>query len=120
MFLQYLSCPIPYLNFHAAIFNSKKRMWHTPYKGTHNVIIQVFWRYFRSTNWLINTLSEAIFDYIWKNNMLVKKIKWLNDVRKFAQGSNDWRKISMLKEQYINCISKFRRTKTNKDHYIKI
>ena len=25
--------------------------------------------------------------------MLVKKIKWLNEVGKFAQGSKDWRKI---------------------------
>ena len=58
-FLHSLACPIPYfefLNFQAAIFNSKKRMWHTPYKHMHYVIIHILCRYFRSTNWLINNL----------------------------------------------------------------
>ena len=40
----------------------------------------------------------AIFNYNWINDVLVKKIKWLNDVKKFTQGSKDWRKI---KGQYI-------------------
>ena len=31
--------------------------------------------------------------YNWKDNMLVKKMKWVNDVGKFAQGSKDWSKI---------------------------
>ena len=43
---------------HALIFNSKKHMWHTPYKDTHYVIIHIFCWYFRSTNWLINTLFD--------------------------------------------------------------
>ena len=35
----------------------------------------------------------TIFAVKTKNNVLVKKIKWVNDVGKFAQGSKDWRKI---------------------------
>ena len=39
-------------------------MWHTPYKDTHYVIIHIFCWYFRSTNWLINTLKMFISWYI--------------------------------------------------------
>ena len=60
----------------------KKRMWHTPYKDRHYVIIHIFCRYFRSTNWLTHFFlryvafsssshCEACFiSIIWKRPIL--------------------------------------------------
>ena len=78
IFLHSLACPIPYfefLNFHTAIFNSKKRMWHTPYKDTHNIIIHIFCRYFKSINWLINTLLKEAWELTWNKIQSVTNIQ---------------------------------------------
>ena len=78
IFLHSLACPIPYfefLNFHAAILNSKKRMWRTPYKDTHNIIIHIFCRYFRSINWLINTLLKEAWELTWNKIQSVTNIQ---------------------------------------------
>ena len=40
--------------------------------------------------------------YNWKDNMLVKKMKWVNDVGKFAQGSKDWSKIERTVYQNLD------------------